>query len=208
MSLKKPVPVQEGTFWTPLRLATTMLVLGLLISFGFTSCNSREETSVTTPKPAAEPASRNVPNTIPANVLEAELRSLNGNPIKLSKYSGKVLLVNVWATWCGPCRNEIPELVKLYKEFKSQGLEVVGLSTENPDASVDNVRDFVRAYSMNYEVGWISEDVAVALMRGNGNIPQSFIIARDGRIVRRFVGFSSVNTPPQLRRAIEDALKT
>jgi glutathione peroxidase-family protein len=203
MSFNKHVGTPQRTFWTPLRLATTLLVLGLLISFGTASCNSREGTPPAT-KP--EPAGR-APNALSVNVLDTEQKSLNGNPIKLSAYSGKVLLLNLWATWCGPCRSEIPELVKLYKEFKSQGLEVVGLSTENPDASRESVRDFVRAYEMNYAVGWISPDIAVELMAGNGNIPQSFIITRDGRVVKRFVGFSPSNTPPQLRRAIEEALK-
>jgi glutathione peroxidase-family protein len=207
MSLKKPLATPHRTFWTPLRLATTLLVFGLLISFGVASCNSREETPpATTSKPNTEAA--RAANALPANVLRAELKSLNGNPIKLSAYSGKVLLVNLWATWCGPCRSEIPELVKLYKEFKSQGFEVVGLSTENPDASREMVRDFVRAYDMNYAVGWISPDVAVELMRDNSNIPQSFIITRDGRVAKRFIGFSGSRTPPQLRQAIEEALKT
>jgi glutathione peroxidase-family protein len=207
MSLKKPVATPPRKFWTPLRVATTLLVFALLASLGLSSCNSHEETPATTSKTNTEPASRPA-NALPTNVLDAELKSLNGNPIKLSAYSGKVLLLNVWATWCGPCRNEIPELVKLYNEFKSQGFEVVGLSTENPDASQESVRDFVRAYEMNYAVGWISPDVAVQLFQGNGNIPQSFIITRDGRVVKRFVGFSISNTPPQLRRAIEEALKT
>jgi glutathione peroxidase-family protein len=202
MSLNK---LPQGTFWTPLRLATTLLVFGLLISFGFASCNSNETPPAA--KPNAEPGGR-AANALSATILGAEMKSLNGNPIKLSAYSGKVLLVNLWATWCGPCRSEIPLLVKLYKEFQSQGFEVVGLSTENPDSSREMVRDFVRAYEMNYAVGWISPDVAVELMAGNGNIPQSFIITRDGRVVKRFVGFSMSNTPPQLRRAIEEALKT
>lgn len=202
MSLKKPVRRQR--FWTPLRIASTLLAIALLASLGLASCNSREETPPTN-KSSAGPARA---NTLPTNVLEAELRSLSGQPIKLSDYSGKVLVLNVWATWCGPCRSEIPELVKLYKEFRGQGLEVVGLSTENPDASINQVREFVRAYNMDYPVGWMSQDVAVTLLRDNGNIPQSFIIARDGRVIRRFIGFSMANTPPQLRKAIEDALKT
>jgi glutathione peroxidase-family protein len=208
MSFNKNVGTPQRTFWTPLRLTTTLLVFGLLLSFGLASCNSHEAPTPTpTTKPGTEPAGH-ATNTLPATVLDAEQKSLNGNPIKLSAYSGKVLLVNLWATWCGPCRNEIPELVKLYKEFKDQGFEVVGLSTENPDSSREMVRDFVRAYEMNYAVGWVSPDVAVELMQGNGNIPQSFLITRDGRVVTRFVGFSSQGTPPKLRKAIEDALKT
>ena len=199
--------MQATSFWTTRRVALTITVLLLLLPLGLSSCSSREETPATNVKTEPAPPTRSAVPTLPPNVLNAELRSLNGNPIKLADYSGKVVLVNLWATWCGPCRREIPELVKLYKEFKSKGFEVVGLSTENPEASIDNVRDFVRAYSMDYAVGWISEDVAVTLMHGNGNIPQSFVIARDGRVLRRFIGFSSVNTPPQLRKAIEDALK-
>ena len=145
---------------------------------------------------------------LPANVLQTELRSANGSSIKLSDYSGKVLLVNVWATWCGPCRSEIPELVKLYQEFQGQGFEIVGLSTENPDASGQAVRDFVRTFNMNYQVGWATQDVALYLLRGNGAIPQSYLIARDGRILKRFIGFSQVSTPSQLRKAVEDALKS
>jgi peroxiredoxin len=207
MPLKKPVDVIERKFWTPLRIVSTMLVLALLVSFGLSSCNSNEQPTTANTGSGA-PAKPNVPGiTLPPNVLEAELRSANGNPIKLSDYSGKVLVLNLWATWCGPCRLEIPELVKLHQEFQAQGLEIVGLSTENPDTSAQAVREFVQAFKMDYAVGWVTQDVAATLMRGTGSIPQSFIIARDGRIVKRFIGFSPDATPPQLRKAVEDALK-
>jgi thiol-disulfide isomerase/thioredoxin len=140
-------------------------------------------------------------------VLNTELKSVNGPPIKLSNYAGKVLVVNLWATWCGPCRMEIPELVKFHKEYRTKGLEVVGLSTENPEASAEGVRRFVQEYKMEYPVGWVTADVAIALMQGRDAIPQSFVIARDGRILKRFVGFSAAATPQQMRDAIEEALK-
>lgn len=205
MPLKKPFNVSERKFWTPLRIVSTMLALALLVSLGLSSCNSNDPPANTS---GGVPAKPNVPGvTLPPNVLQAELKSANGSPIKLSDYSGKVLVVNLWATWCGPCRSEIPELVKLHQEFQSQGLEIVGLSTENPDTSDQAVREFVKAFNMSYPVGWATQDVASTLMRGNGNIPQSFLIARDGRIVKRFIGFNHDSTPPQLRKAIEDALK-
>jgi len=143
---------------------------------------------------------------LPASVTEAELRALTGAPIKLSNYSGKVLLVNLWATWCGPCRLETPELVKLNKEFRSQGLEVIGLSTENADESADQVREFVQNYKVDYRVGWSGSQVAVALMQGRDAIPQSFVISRSGRIVKRFVGFNAIATPDQIREAVQEAL--
>ena len=98
------------------------------------------------------------------------------------------------------------QLVKLHKEFHSQGLEVVGLSTENPDDSADSVREFVHNYNVDYRVGWSGPQVAIALMQGRDAIPQSFVISRDGRILKRFVGFSATTTPDQIRAAVQEAL--
>ena len=200
--------------WTPARIAATIVVLSLVAAFGISSCTSRDEKRPE-PAPPAPRAETNVPKpappagltTLPTSVTDVELRALSGGPIKLSSYAGKVLVVNLWATWCGPCRQEIPELVKLYQEYRAQGLEVVGLSTENPDASAAAVRQFVQDYSVNYRIGWASNDVAITLMQGRDAIPQSFVMARDGRILKRFVGFNAVNTPPQIKEAIQEALK-
>ena len=108
---------------------------------------------------------------LPAVVLDSELKALNGAPIKLSSYAGKALIVNLWATWCGPCRNETPELVKLYTENRSRGLEVVALSTENPVESAEKVRRFVQDFEVNYRVGWATPEVAITLMQGRDAIP-------------------------------------
>ena len=83
---------------------------------------------------------------------------------------------------------------------------MVGLSTENPDASAESVREFVRDFDVDYRIGWATPDVALTLMQGRDAIPQSFVISRGGRIVRRFVGFNPTATPPQLKQAIEEAL--
>ncbi len=85
---------------------------------------------------------------------------------------------------------------------------MIGLSTENPDASAESVRDFVREYNVDYHIGWATRDLALTLMQGRDSIPQSFIITRDGRILKRFVGFNPQATPPQLRQALQDALKS
>jgi peroxiredoxin len=209
----------EKPLWTPARIAFTVLVLSLLAAFGISSCSSSDEprkappaASVTTnnaPRNIAPPP-RNAPPSLvtmlPTSVTDAELKAVAGKPIKISNYSGKVLLVNLWATWCGPCRQETPELVKLHKEFRSQGVEVIGLSTENPESSADLVREFVHDYNVDYRVGWATNEVAIALMQGRDAIPQSFIISRSGRILKRFVGFNPVATPPQIREALQEAL--
>lgn len=209
MSLAKQFTPNSTKFYTPRRLALTFLVLSLLALFAASGCNSTDEAATRNPARPAAPRSPAAPNTataLPPTVRDVEMKALVGSPIKLSDYNGKVLLLNLWATWCGPCRLEIPELVKLYNEFHSQGFEVVGLSTEDPEASFETVRSFVQAFNMDYRVGWVAPQVGIPLVQGRDSIPQSFIISRDGRILRRFIGFSAASTPPQLRQAVEEAL--
>jgi thiol-disulfide isomerase/thioredoxin len=199
--------VNKVKFWTPLRLACTVIAFGLLAAFGVSSCNSNDPSSTpASANPSSASPNRTGTTTLSQPILQAENRAASGAPIKLGDYSGKVLLVNLWATWCGPCRMETPELVKLNKEFRDRGVEMIGLSTEDPDASAQSVSDFVREYKVDYQIGWATREVALGLMQGRTNIPQSFIIARDGRIVRRFIGFSPSSTPVQLRQALEQAL--
>ena len=203
----------EKPLWTPARIALTVLVLSLVAAFGVSSCSSNDEphkAPAEVAKKGNAPDARNAAPAplamLPTSVTEAELRAVAGAPIKLSNYAGKVLLVNLWATWCNPCRLETPELVKLHKEFRSQGVEMVGLSTENPDASAESVRAFVHDFDVDYRIGWATPEVAIALMQGRDAIPQSFVISRNGRVVKRFVGFNPVYTPPQLRAALQEAL--
>ena len=199
--------LKEVKFWTPLRLVSTVIVLGLLAAFGVSSCNSNDPPPRVEVKPVAAPKRPASGLTmLPRLVLDAENKATNGGPIKLANYSGKVLLVNLWATWCGPCRRETPELVKLHKEYQSRGVELIGLSTEDPVASAQSVINFMREYEVDYQIGWANREVAQTLMQGRTSIPQSFIIARNGRILKRFIGFDPEVTPPQLKKALEDAL--
>lgn len=206
MALKKQ-EIEPVQFWSPLRIVSTVIVLGLLAAFGVSSCNSNDPAPTVSKPPTQPPSTAADPNPVmPAVVMETEMKAAKGDPIKLSNYSGKVLLVNLWATWCGPCRNETPELVRLYDEYQKRGFEIVGLSTEDPVASAQKVQDFVREYNVGYHVGWAKPEVAIALMQGRGSIPQSFIVTRDGRIAKRFIGFHPQKTPPLLKQAIEEAL--
>jgi thiol-disulfide isomerase/thioredoxin len=194
-------------------------MLSLIAIGGVSSCTSSDEKpTASTPgasKPnapassTARPPQPAAPAALSANVLGARLQNVKGGTMSLNDYSGKVIMVNLWATWCGPCRSEIPELVKLHKEFASKGFEIVGLSTENPTSSADNVKNFVASFNMDYQVGWAPPEVSIAFMQMTQRdaIPQSFIISRDGRVLKQFVGFNPIGTPPQIRQAIEDALK-
>src|ERR1051326_304576 len=190
--------VKKLKFWTPLRLVTTVIAFGLLLAVAVSSCNSNDPPTKTTSSARA--------NLLPRQVLEAQNKSANGTSIKLGDYSGKVMLINLWATWCGPCRMETPELVKLHKEFQSRGVEMIGLSTEDPVGSAESVSDFGREYNVDYHIGWATREVAQTLMQGRTSIPQSFIIARNGRIVKRFIGFRPDQTPGLIKAALEEAL--
>jgi len=214
MSSSKKSLSEPQTFWTAGRVIGTLAVLSLIAAFGVSSCVSSDQPKTgnegvpvaTTPAPKTAASPPAALAKLPDSLRDAQLTGVDGEAFKLGDYSGKVMLVNLWATWCGPCRQETPELVKLYKEFKPQGVEMVGLTTENPERAETTVKDFMRANGVTYKIGWASGEFAWALMQGRDSIPQSFIIARDGRIVKRFVGFSAVQTPPQLRQAIEEAL--
>ena len=192
-SKKKDIPAIK--FWTPLRIVSLLIVAAFLAAFGISSFDLSSRGTSTASLPV-----------VPAVVFDTEMRAANGDPIKLSNYSGKVLFVNLWATWCGPCRSETPELVRLHKEFQARGVEFVGLSTEDPNTSAQKVRDFVTQYNVGYHIGWATREVALTLMQGKTTIPQSFIITRDGRLFKKIDGFHPRRTPPELRKALEEAL--
>jgi len=144
---------------------------------------------------------------LPDDVLNTELQLFGGKTLKLSEYSGKVVLLNVFATWCGPCRFESPDLAKLHRIFKDRGVVVIELTPEDPKDSQQNLRLWIQTFRLPYSVGWAPKEVGEVLLRDRGAIPQSFLIARDGRILNRFIGFDRVRTFAQMGAAIENALK-
>lgn len=115
---------------------------------------------------------------------------LQGRVVQLSKLRGKVVVVNFWATWCGPCRMEIPGLVKLYDRYREKGLEIVGLSLDN--AGPDVVKTFIKEHRIPYPVAMATSEVR----RRYGHprsIPTTYFIDRRGRIAKRQVGYMPEN---------------
>jgi thiol-disulfide isomerase/thioredoxin len=215
-------PGQPNSFWTATRIALTLTVLALLATFGVTSCSKPADSNANSGPPKAtitvnapsNPANAPKVNTpppaptaIPASALETPLKTiLEGKAFKLADLKGKVLVIDLWATWCGPCRSSTPELVSLQKEYGPKGFEVVGLDIDPNSDTPEDVKEFADEFDVNYKLAFADRDLALSLMRG-GNIPQSIVVGRDGRIVDHFVGYSATNTPKKLRAAIEQALQ-
>src|SRR5438105_1885112 len=117
-----------------------------------------------------------------------ELKSLDGRTVRLSDFRGKVVVLNFWATWCAPCRVETPWLVDLYRQYKEQGLEVVGISMD--DGEQEHVAEFAKELGINYTVLLGNHAVGDAY-GGLRFLPQTFFIDRNGKIIKRSFGIKS-----------------
>ena len=131
-----------------------------------------------TPAPAANSKFQPAP--------EVELSTLEGQPFHLTDLRGHVVLLNFWATWCIPCRAEIPEFNAMQRELKPQGLEVVGVST-SPGDTVAAIRDFQKDLKQEYTVLRGAEEIGEKFGNGPG-LPVTYLIDRDGRIRQKIIG--------------------
>ncbi len=142
----------------------------------------------------------------PAPDLTVE--ALDGRSFQLSNYRGKVLVLDFWASWCGPCRSEIPILKSLAEEHHGPGFEVVGLTIEDPAREGDNVRKFVKELRINYSLGYATDELFGAYVGpGQHPIPQTLIFGRDGRLRRHLIGFSPREDAKKLRETVSLLVK-
>ncbi|MBW1708765.1 MAG: TlpA family protein disulfide reductase [Deltaproteobacteria bacterium] len=117
------------------------------------------------------------------------LPNLENKMVSLSDYKGKVVMVNFWATWCTPCRQEIPDFIKLQKKFGPSGLEIIGISIDKAD--IEFVKAFTTRLKVNYEILYAGKK-SKKVMKSYGNIrgiPTTFLINRQGQLVKRITGF-------------------
>lgn len=130
---------------------------------------------------------------------------LDGDSISLARLEGEVVLLNVWATWCVPCRAEIPELEALHRTHVDDGLHVVGVSVDSRGAE-DEVRRFIEEMGMTYDVWWDPDQDAIQAFGAVG-VPLTVLIDRSGRVAWRHLG-AIERGDPGLARAVEEALGT
>jgi thiol-disulfide isomerase/thioredoxin len=171
--------------------STPLLAAVLLL---FTADCSRN----TTPKSTDEAAVRSRRSV--AEVISVETRGekvpnftwkdSTGKTVDLDAYRGKVTLINFWATWCGPCRRELPDLVALSRELAGRDVRIIGVSTDRGSNVIDDVQSFVDAQGIPYQIVVANENLEEAF----GNIralPTSFVVDANGKIIQSFIGMRS-----------------
>jgi peroxiredoxin len=112
------------------------------------------------------------------------LTDINGRSVSLADFRNKVVVLDFWATWCPPCKREIPDFINLQTDYASRGVQIVGIALDQPD----KVKAFAQQNGMNYPVLYGNDQIA-ARYGGIEGIPTTFIIDRNGNIVNRFEGF-------------------
>ena len=196
-----------------------LLLLALTIAANAVSQSGRRVTpSTKAPAPIQPPANpeptpaqlKPAPGTllfIPERLLERRIRSLGDNSFRLADFQGKVLVINLWASWCGPCRREIPEYEKVRKDYAGRNVEFIGLTTEDPAGATQRVNKFVRDTGFGFLLGWADREMARMLMNGKTAIPQTLVIDGGGSIVNHWAGYSPKEGGNRLRDAIDNALR-
>ncbi|CAN5865275.1 hypothetical protein BH20ACI4_BH20ACI4_24630 [soil metagenome] len=146
------------------------------------SANSESgETSKTSKEANPYPA-------IPVALAQTEIKKIDDSTFKLEDKKGNVVLLNLWATWCGPCRGEMPHLVEMEDQYKAKNFEIIGLNTD--DESVEAINSFAEEMKLNYQMAYadtkmMKEFLNISKFQG---IPQSFLIDREGRLRGVFLG--------------------
>jgi len=161
---------------------STMVLAVLILSCTTDKANSSDK------KPVEQKTSRSTATSQSDQYVAAPdfaLEDLDGDVVRLSDHKGKVVFLNFWATWCPPCRAEIPYFIELVEQYGDDGFEVIGVDLDPRDFS--KVQAFVDQYGINYPVLYDTKGVS-GLYGGIQSIPTTFVINRDGKVVEQIVG--------------------
>src|SRR5213593_1979544 len=155
------------------------MAAGIAVSLALGGCNSSKPV-----KAASSTKSDKERKAAP----EFELKDADGKTVRLSDYKGKVVLLDFWATWCGPCKIEIPWFIQFERQYKDHGFAVIGVSMDEEGWTV--VKPFVSELAINYRI-LQGNDSTAQLYGGVDALPTTFLIDREGRIGATHVGLSS-----------------
>ena len=135
-------------------------------------------------------------------IASLTLHDLQGRQFRLTDYKGKIVLLNFWATWCQPCRTEIPDLIKKQREYRSKGLQIIGITY--PPEKISQVRRFVRKLKINYPV-WSGTRATKTLFTSSETLPMTVIIDRDG-VVRDVI--EGIMYPDEFEQKVKPLLSS
>ena len=172
----------------PLALVVVAVVAAAMLYFGFHM--ARRSGPVLPPITKSGPAP------------DFTLQSLDGSSMRLSDLRGKAVLLNFWATWCSPCKIEMPWFIELQKQYGAQGLQIVGVAMD--DSSKEDIAKFAKDMGVNYPVLLGKEEVGEAY-GGVPALPETFFIGRDGKIVDKIIGLKG---KAEIEESIKRALNT
>ncbi|MFD1708313.1 peroxiredoxin family protein [Siminovitchia sediminis] len=131
-----------------------------------------------------------------------ELTTLSGETVRLSDYKGKKVILNFWATWCPPCRAEMPHMQNFYEKNKDKGIEVVAVNLTNMDNGKKEIEEFVKDFGLTFDIP-LDEDGDIGMQYQAFTIPTSYIIDTNGRIASKFIGPMDELTMKNLTKEIE-----
>jgi thiol-disulfide isomerase/thioredoxin len=197
------------------------LLLSLLIIACAVTVTSQSGRRVSSPRPTAPAAPVQPPLNpepeqrakvdpiglffIPERIRELEIEALPSGTFRLSDFQGKVIVINLWASWCGPCRREVPEYEKVRKAYAGKEVEFIALTAEDRSATA-KVNRFLRDVNFGFRVGWADRELAGTLMNGKSAIPQTLVLDGGGQIVKHWTGYSPGRSADRLKETIDEAL--
>ena len=183
------------------RLLLVLCCAGLL--GGLAACGSDSGKSpADAPRTSAEAKSGTSYKTDPVPAPDLTMTTLDGEEINLAQQKGKVVLVNFWATWCAPCRKEIPDLIDLYDRHKSDGLMVVGIALDEDGAEV--VEPFAEQEKINYPIVVDTAETIESKFDAMYGLPTTYVVNPEGKIVRRILGIFPVDKmEPKLKEMLQ-----
>lgn len=203
-----------------MRRIPLLFLLAALTAINVTPQSGRRITQPASPPPTApiqpplnpQPEVRSAPRpltalmTLPESLRERRIKAIGADSFRLADFEGKVLVINLWASWCGPCRREIPEYERVRKEFAGKDVVFIGLTTEDPRYEGERVQRFLRDVSFGFRLGWADNEMARTLTNGRRSIPQTLVINPEGRIISHWDGYAVGWSGKRLTQAIEQAL--
>jgi len=179
----QPPQLSHKAARSPLALVVVAFVVALMLYFGYHQARGSAASAPRLTQSSLAP--------------DFSLESLDGKTMRLSDFRGKAVLLNFWATWCGPCKVEMPWFVDLQNQYGSQGLQIVGVAMD--DASKEDIGKFAKDMGVNYPI-LIGKDSVADQYGGVDGLPETFLITRDGKIMDKIIGLRG-------KSEIEDAIK-